>query len=164
MPNKAQYFALGIASAVVVRGGSAALRFYGAALCACMALSGAQGGLDKLLPPLIWTCCLAAQLRTDSAMLRPLAKVLSSRALVWLGAISYCIYLVNEPVQKLLGVGLAVLTGGDAVLFSTFWLPAALALPMLAAWGLHEWIEVPALRRGRALARRGMAAVPVNAA
>ena len=67
-------------------------------------------------------------------------------------------------MQKLLGVGLAVLTGGDAVLFSTFWLPAALALPMLAAWGLHEWIEVPALRRGRALARRGMAAVPVNAA
>ena len=187
LPNKAQYFALGIASAVVVRGRADAptagpglavaatgrvmrlcrqavsARFYLLVLFACMAVSGVQGGVDKLLPPLVWTGCLAAQLRPDIAALRPLAAVLGSRPLVWLGAVSYCIYLLNEPVQKVVGVLLALATAGNAALFTTFWLPAALLLPVLAAWWLHERIEAPALRWGRALARRGMAVVPVSA-
>ena len=163
LPNKAQYFALGVASAVVVHRGSTAMRFYVAVLATCMALSGLQGGVDKLLPPLIWTGCLAAQLHPGSAVLRPVATALSSRPLVWLGAVSYCIYLVNEPVLKVVGVALTLATGGDAGLFTTFWLPAAVALPVLAAWWLHVWIEAPALRRGRAIARREMAVVPVSA-
>jgi peptidoglycan/LPS O-acetylase OafA/YrhL len=81
-----------------------------------------------------------------------LAALLQSRPLVWLGAISYCIYLVNEPVQKLLGVTLAMLAQGDAGWFTALWIPGAIALPILASWWLHEWIEVPAQRRGRGLA------------
>ena len=52
-----------------------------------------------------------------------------------------------------------------AALFTALWLPAAIALPVLAAWALHKWIEVPALRHGRAIARRSMtpAAAPVSA-
>ena len=94
-----------------------------------------------------------------------LAATLRSRPLVWLGAVSYCIYLVNEPVQKLLGVTLAVVVHGNAALFTALWLPGAVVLPVLAAWWLHERIEAPALRWGRARARRGMpaAAVPVSA-
>jgi peptidoglycan/LPS O-acetylase OafA/YrhL len=94
-----------------------------------------------------------------------LAAALKSRALVWLGAASYCLYLVNEPVQKLLGVTLAVVVHGNAALFTALWLPGAVVLPVLAAWLLHEWIEAPTLRWGRALARRGMpaAAAPVSA-
>ena len=57
-----------------------------------------------------------------------------SRPLVWLGAVWYCIYLLNEPVQKVVGVLLALATAGNAALFTTFWLPAALAAPVLAAW------------------------------
>ena len=78
--------------------------------------------------------------------------MLQSRALVWLGAVSYCTYLVNEPVQKLLGVALAMLAHGDATLFTALWIPGAIILPILAAWWLHEWIELPAQRYGRDMA------------
>ena len=63
-------------------------------------------------------------------------------------------------MQKVLGLALALIVDGDARLFTVLWLPGAGALPVLVAWGLHEWIEVPSLRWGRALARRGMQAVP----
>jgi peptidoglycan/LPS O-acetylase OafA/YrhL len=73
---------------------------------------------------------------------------------LWLGALSYCIYLTNEPVHKLLGLGLAAVTGGDGELFSAFWLPGAVGLPLLLSAGLHACVEVPALQWGRRYARR----------
>jgi peptidoglycan/LPS O-acetylase OafA/YrhL len=178
LPNKAQYFALGIVSAVVMRGGWKA---YWPVLAATLLACGVQGGIDKLLPPLVWTVCLAAQYvsstpsakKQDAAtfayttdvgalsrrlrlergqVLRLVALVLESRPLVWLGAVSYCIYLVNEPVQKLLGVSLSLLVGGNVTLFTVLWLPGATVLPLLAAWWLHEWIELPAQRYGRGIA------------
>jgi peptidoglycan/LPS O-acetylase OafA/YrhL len=192
LPNKAQYFALGIASAILVREGARGLGSYLPVLGATLVLCIARGGVDRLLPPLFWTICLAAQLlpaeqaafprnrgqwRVSAASfakaivewpLRLLATTLRSRPLVWLGALSYGIYLVNEPVQKVLGLAIALIVQGDGRLFTTLWLPAAATLPVLVAWGLHEWIEAPALRRGRALARRnlasaGGAAAPVSA-
>jgi peptidoglycan/LPS O-acetylase OafA/YrhL len=166
LPNKAQYFALGVISAVVVREGPGAHRDYLAVLAAALAVCAVQGGIDKLLPPLVWTACLAAQVLSSSPSglpagraaacvrlpLEALAAVLRSRPLVWLGAVSYCIYLVNEPVQKLLGVVLAILAQGHAALFTTLWLPGAVVLPIIASWWLHEWVELPAQRRGRSLA------------
>lgn len=179
LPNKAQYFALGIASAILVRQGAEGLGAYTAVLVATLGLCAAQGGIDKLLPPFVWTLCLTAQLGSSPLQRKPgthwvvafagltmgmLATVLQSRALVWLGTVSYCLYLVNEPVQKLLGVTLASLVQGDAALFTAVWIPGAVVLPILAAWWLHAWIEAPALRWGRNAARRGMAAtaVPVS--
>jgi peptidoglycan/LPS O-acetylase OafA/YrhL len=167
LPNKSQYFALGIASALVVRQGAKGWSAYLVVLGATVALCVVQGGIDKMLPPMVWTACLAAQLMPDRVYgLRLLAALLRSRPLVWLGAISYCLYLVNEPVQKLVGVVLAIAVRGDAALFTALWIPAAVGLPVLAAWGLHAWIETPALRRGRAAARRAMpaTAVPVSVA
>ena len=72
--------------------------------------------------------------------------------MVWLGAVSYCIYLINEPIQKLIGVGLAYLTQGSATLFIATWIPGSILLPILAAWWLHDWIELPAQRYGRGVA------------
>lgn len=152
LPNKAQFFALGMASAVLVREGAAGRRCYVTVLLCALLLCWQAGRADKLLPPLVWSLCLAAQLGVPA--LRPLAAVLRGRALLWLGAISYCVYLVNEPVQKLLGAGLAAAAGGDPTRFTLAWLPAAIVLPIVVAWGLHVTIEAPALRRGRALARR----------
>ncbi len=152
MPNKAQYFALGVASAALVRGG-AAWR-YGAVLIATLAICGAQGRVDKLVPGLVWTVALAAQSRPDFAGLRMLAGVLRSRVMLWLGALSYCIYLTNEPVHKLLGLGLAAVSRGDGVLFTVMWVPCAIVAPLLLSAGLHVWVEVPALRWGRSYARK----------
>ena len=166
LPNKAQFFALGIASAGVVRNG--VTWRYGVVLATTLAICAVGGRAEKLLPALAWTVCLAAQLRPDFAGLNWLALALRSRFLLWLGALSYCIYLANEPVHKLLGYGLAALAGGNGMLFTLLWLPGAVLLPLLLSAGLHKWIEVPALRWGRDYARRtaaprgakGLAAAP----
>jgi peptidoglycan/LPS O-acetylase OafA/YrhL len=173
LPNKAQYFALGVVSASVVRDGHRGLPAYLVVLAATLALCAVQGGIDKLLPPAVWTTCLVAQAFSSSPRRREgrgwipafagmtmgvLAAVLQSRPLVWLGAVSYCIYLVNEPVQKLLGVTLALLVQGNAALFTIIWIPGAVALPVLVSWWLHEWVELPAQRYGRGMALAAVSA------
>jgi len=174
LPNKAQYFALGVGSAIVLRDGQSALRGYLPVLAAALALCVAQGGVNKALPPLVWTACLAAQmslsperesLRSGAVVgctLAVLARVLQSKPLVWLGAVSYCIYLTNEPVQKLLGKLLAMMVNGDAMLFTVLWIPGAIGLPLLASWWLHERVEKPGMRWGRNLAKRNMGTVLVQ--
>ena len=155
LPNKAQYFALGIVSASVVCGQD--WRAYAGVLAAALALCLVQGGFHKLLPPMVWTMCFLAQMEAStSGLLAPLVviagRALQSRPLVWLGAVSYCIYLVNEPVQKLLGAALAVIVQGDAMMFTALWIPTAIVLPILAAWWLHKRVEIPAQRYGRGIA------------
>jgi peptidoglycan/LPS O-acetylase OafA/YrhL len=157
MPNKAHYFALGVASAVLV-GDPAALRRFLYVLAVTLLLALADGNLEKLLPPLVWTLCLAAQLRPDLRPLRPLSTLLRSPPLLWLGAVSYCLYLVHEPLQKLLGIALARFARDNAPLFTAIWLPGAILLPLLAAWWLHRAIEQPTLRYGRGLAKRAAVA------
>ena len=94
LPNKAQFFALGIASASVVRGGGDVALRSGA--------GGDAGDLrdwrraEKLLPPLVWTVCLAAQLRPDVAGLRPLAL----RAAVALAAVARRAVLLHLSDQR----------------------------------------------------------------
>jgi peptidoglycan/LPS O-acetylase OafA/YrhL len=150
LPNKAQYFGLGIASAAQVARGRAALPAYLAVLAATLVLSLAQGGIGKLAAPLVWSVFLAAELGS----LPPVAAILRSKILLALGAMSYPLYLVNEPLQKALGALLAALAGGDETLFTLLWVPGAIALPIAAAWWLHARVEMPGLRWGRALASR----------
>ena len=150
LPNKAHFFALGIASAAVLRDGPPNQeRFtrFCAVLTAVLAIC-LSGGVGKLAAPLIWALCLAAQTRA-TPLLSPLSALLRARPLLWLGAISYCLYLVNEPIQKLLGVALARLAAGDPMFFTALWLPLAALLPLAAAWWLHHAIEQPALRWGK---------------
>ena len=154
LPNKAQYFALGIAGAVLARGGAGAAWTYGVTLAATLLLCGLQGGAEKLLPPLAWTVCLVAQLRPEVAGLRVVVRMLRAPVLQRLGALSYCIYLANEPILKAFGVPLATLVDGDAWWFTALWVPGAIGLPLLAASWLHAWVERPAQRWGRAYARR----------
>lgn len=148
LPNRAQFFALGIASANLLRG-TAGLRGYAAVLAATLALCGAGGRPEKLLPPLIWTICLLAQRHPLHWTTRAINRTLRHPALLRLGLWSYGIYLANEPIQKALGVTLAYLVGGNARLFTALWIPAALGLPVLVAAWLHRTVEAPALRFGR---------------
>ncbi len=151
LPNKAQFFALGIASNALLRRDAAGLRHYALVLAATLLVCAAEGRPDKLLPPLVWTACLVVQACPQQRLLQPAARLLCHPVLLRLGLWSYGIYLANEPIQKALGVGLAWLAGGDARLFTALWVPTALVLPILAAAWLHRVVEAPALRAGRAL-------------
>jgi hypothetical protein len=150
LPNKAHFFALGAASLAVVRAG-APTRSYCAALALCLGACATAGTLGKMLPPLAWTLCLAAATGLGA---RPLAAVLRSRPAQYLGAISYCLYLINEPVHKLAAGVLGAVAGGAPVLFAALWLPVAIMVPVGLAAALHRAVEVPALRWGRRLADR----------
>ncbi len=150
LPNRAHFFALGVASQAVVRTGVPALPRYLAVLCVTLPLCAVHGQVGKLLPPLVWSVCLAAQLLPRRPGLGLLHRALRCRTALWFGAISYPIYLVNEPIHKVLAPLLGMVAGGNAGLFSALWLPAAVGLPILAAAWLHRHIEAPAMRWRRA--------------
>ncbi|MBN8930134.1 MAG: acyltransferase [Rhodospirillales bacterium] len=150
LPLKAHYFALGIASAALLQGQS---RLYAPILGAVLGLIAAQGGWDKLLVPLAWTLCLGAERRPAAPGLRMVGHILRCPPMLWCGAISYPLYLVNEPIQKLLGFLLGRIAAGEAALFTLLWIPLALVLPLWAAAWLHAHVEAPAMRWGHALAR-----------
>ncbi len=164
LPNKAQYFALGITAAAVSLPSlerrearesltRALVSRYAVVLCCTLALATLHGGVSKIFAPLVWTVCLAAELAPDSRLLHPLVLLLRSPALQWLGAVSYCIYLVNEPVQKLFGVTLAAVSAGNTFVFTPLWLPGAILLPLGVAAILHHTVEVPGHAWGRAVSR-----------
>ena len=172
--NKGHFFALGVASVGIVRGDSGALRQYGWVLAATLLICSTSGTFGKMLPPLAWTFCLAVQMRPQraglqraglrtaglrtaglrAAGLRLAGGLLRSRVAGWLGAISYCVYLVNEPIHKLTGLVLSQFAGNDAMVFTLLWIPAAIGLPVLASAWLHRYVEAPAQRWGRVVAGR----------
>jgi peptidoglycan/LPS O-acetylase OafA/YrhL len=155
LANKAHFFALGVTSLALVqqRRSRGALTAYCATLAVTLAICATRGSLGKMLPPLVWTLCLAVQLRPDHPGLRQLSRLLCGRTMQYLGAISYCVYLVNEPIHKLIANGLSRLVDGNAGLFTALWIPTAVVLPILAAAWLHSRIEQPAIRWGRSVTR-----------
>jgi peptidoglycan/LPS O-acetylase OafA/YrhL len=154
LPNKAHFFALGVASVPLVQRENRALCRYLLVLIGNLAICASEGSLGKILPPIAWTFCLAVQLRPDIIGLRQTSALLCSRQARYLGAISYCVYLANEPIHKIAGEVLSRLAGGDGRLFTVLWIPLSVGLPFLAAAWLHTYLEVPALRWGRGVARR----------
>lgn len=149
LANKGHFFALGAASLPLVRREAGALSRYGIVLSACLALCVTTGAAGKLLPPLAWTVCLGAVLWPGAPGWRLLAGAMRWRAAQYLGAISYCVYLVNEPVHKVLAGAVTRAAGGDPVVFTALWLPVSLLLPIAISVLLHRFIEAPAMRRER---------------
>jgi peptidoglycan/LPS O-acetylase OafA/YrhL len=164
LPHEAGYFALGIASyGLLCSGGDrAAWRFYRLTLVLLGILCVTQGGLEKLLVPLVWTFCILGEVMTLSwstlpwpGLFRPallLRKGLTLPPLLWFGRVSYPLYLIHAPVQRLLMLVIAPETGGHWWLFSVFWAAPALGLPILTAWALHHWVETPCWRASRGFA------------
>lgn len=154
LPNKGHFFALGVASVSVVRRENGALRHYALILVASMAICAAQETVGKMLPPVLWTVCLGVQMLPERAGPRLAGWLLRSRLARNLGAISYCLYLVNEPIHKLIAAALSRVAGSNATMFTLLWIPAAIGLPILASVWLHAHLEAPALRWGRSAAGR----------
>ena len=156
LPNKAMFFALGVASAGLVEDPRRWPRFV-IVLCFVLILCLWEDNPLKVMAPMAWVICLAAQavrgrMGGSWGGLRELGALFSSLTLRRLGAISYCLYLVNEPIQKVVGVMLAEMVDGRSMVFTLLWVPSAVLIPLGVAWWLHFLIEVPALHRGRMLA------------
>ena len=141
LPNRAQFFALGLAGATVLE--SRTWGRYGAVMAGALAIGWARQGLDGFAAPLVWTLALAVEAVPGHILLAPLRAALTGRTVLRLGALSYPLYLVNEPVQKLLGLGLARLAAGDGTVFTVLWLPLGVGLPLALAWALHRFVEQP---------------------
>lgn len=149
LPHQAVFFALGIASARLWRG-SGGFRLFLVALLIAVGLGLSYGtgwgALGKALPPLAWALALAAQRVPANRLVRPVARVLGHPALLWLGAISYPLYLVNEPVQR----ALVLLLGKvDPLQFTLLWGSLALATPIGVAAVLHHAVERRFMRQRR---------------
>jgi peptidoglycan/LPS O-acetylase OafA/YrhL len=145
-PDAAPYFALGLASAAWLRGERKTLLPCLIGACAIGLLTSPE----KAIPPLIWGGIMLAQAK-------PWGVILEHRALQYLGAISYPLYLANEPVQRAMALLLGPIAAGNAPLFSAIFLPASIALSLILAAALHHGIEIPCMRRPNNLSFRVIA-------
>ena len=156
LPNEAAYFALGIAAARFWQGERRpALKLFAIVLVVTMALGATHGvgwgHLAKTLPPLGWAAAVAAQLVPGWRAFRPLARLLGSRPVLWLGLVSYPLYLVNEPVGRALALVLGPVLAGRPALFGLCWGAATVAGSIGLAAALHYGIERRVLRRRHAV-------------
>jgi len=136
LPDAAAFFALGLASAAWLRGEG------WVPFALCLAGAGALGltqGTEKALVPLAWAFALAAQRQSWG-------KILECRFLQYLGAISYPLYLVNEPVGRALAMLIGPFAHDDPRLFTLLWLIPAILVSLGAASLLHHGVEARIMR------------------
>ena len=157
LPNKAVYFALGVASAGLIEDPRRWPRFV-LVLAMAIVLGLGQDNPLKAFAPLAWVVCLAAQAvrgRPGGSWfgLRALGVALSSMPLRRLGAISYSLYLVNEPIAETARRAADPHCRRRPDDLRPAVGPRCCVIPLWVAWWLHFLIEVPALHRGKMLAR-----------
>jgi peptidoglycan/LPS O-acetylase OafA/YrhL len=101
----------------------------------------------------IGVACLIVAMSQGGA--RPLRAVLEWRPLVWLGTISFSLYLVHGPIIHLVWLEILEPQGFGVGRAATFWWLVALApaAAILCAWGFYHAVEQRSLPRG-SLARR----------
>jgi peptidoglycan/LPS O-acetylase OafA/YrhL len=150
LPDAAPFFALGLAGAVWFRGGGVVL--FGVCLAVACLLGLFSGQASKALIPLGWALALLVQKRPGFPLL---GRLLDSRAAQYLGAISYPLYLLNEPVQRAAAMLLAPHFGGSKLDFTLAWLPAAILGPLVLAALLHHTVEKPMMRTRRNISHGG---------
>lgn len=144
MPDEAAYFAIGIAAARFWRGAVAGPLFAAAILTAmAIGASTATGWAmaGKALPPLAWALAVGIQRAPAQRWLRPAARLLGHPITLWLGLISYPLYLVNEPVGRALALLIAPSLPGRPLLFGLLWGGGTVAVSLALAAVLHYGIE-----------------------
>lgn len=76
------------------------------------------------------------------------------RALVWLGELSYALYLTHPTVIEAVKRLMPELAPDQAALQLTRFV-VDVSLSLALAWLLHRWVELPGIAAGRRMARRG---------
>jgi peptidoglycan/LPS O-acetylase OafA/YrhL len=87
------------------------------------------------------------------AMRGRLTTLLRHRHLQLLGAMSYSLYLVHNPVLATV-FRFGYWITGRSLAFEVFWLVTALAACLVTAWVFHRLIELPSLRLSRHISMR----------
>jgi peptidoglycan/LPS O-acetylase OafA/YrhL len=153
LPREAWYFALGVAShgLLAAPGRNRSRLLYLLASIAAAAL-GCETRLGAALIPVLWSLCLLCEAAVIPRFVRPLRWVLTTPPMLWFGAISYPLYLIHAPVQRLFMLALAPFADGSWSTFTWIWGPPAILVPILVAYTLHRWVEVPFWRRSRSWA------------
>ncbi|MBU6448645.1 MAG: acyltransferase [Rhodospirillales bacterium] len=139
LPAAAPWFALGLASRLWLTTNRVA------PFIICLAgtcLLSASTGAEKLLIALAWAAILLAQRHGWG-------KILAARPLLYLGAISYPLYLMNEPAERMAALWLGPLLARHPAQFSLAFLSLSLVLSLGAATLLHHIIERPLMQRNR---------------
>jgi peptidoglycan/LPS O-acetylase OafA/YrhL len=155
LPDAAGYFALGVASVGLLRGEGRVV--FGVVFGGVCLLGLVSGEAWKILTPVVWGAVLWVQMRAFGSQVMGYARlrranpsygfrVLDWRVVQWLGAVSYPLYLVNEPVQRGCAMIVAPLAHGNELVFTWVWLPLAVVGPVLAAWVVHRAVEKPFIR------------------
>jgi peptidoglycan/LPS O-acetylase OafA/YrhL len=142
LPQEAAYFALGIASGALTRQEVKSGPLFAVVFIGCLVFAVSDGGLAKIGAPLLWAACLTS-LWPGCPAGWLMEKLLCLPPLLWLGAVSYPLYLIHAPVQRGLMLAAGSLAGGDPWYFAWLWVPPAILLPILAAWLLHHLVELP---------------------
>jgi len=159
LPDAAGYFALGVASAVLLR--REGWGVFAVVLVGICGLGFWSGEPEKIVTPMVWAVvvlgerwqgwvvALASKVMGYAPLRRanPFYGILDWRAVQWLGTISYPLYLLNVPVQLGCAMIVAPLARGDAAVFALMWLPLAVAIPLAAAAVVHLVVEVPGMGR-----------------
>ncbi len=102
-------------------------------------------GLHDLLP-IVLMAILIHMLARDSCGTRPLARILESRPLVFLGEISYAVYLSHLIIQSGWKVGERIVFGGNDPRFAVLSLGVKILLTLVVSTLLYKMLEVPARR------------------
>lgn len=149
-------FVLGATLALDIARGEVLARGFG--LRRCLALGLALWVLTALPIPVLEGLPLVTipvLLGLSAGALTDLAgqsSLLSRRAMVWFGEISYCFYLVHQLVLKSVAsllVGRVWLPGQGII-----WALLCFALAIPIAWALHRWVEIPGNLLLRGTSRR----------
>ena len=139
LPAQAGWFALGLCSRIWLLSGRAA------PFLACLAglcLLALLGTPERAFTALLWLALMLAQRQRWGA---PLAN----RRLLYLGAISYPLYLVNEPTERLLALWLGPALAAHPGWFSLVFLALAVLGSCGLAAALHHLVELPFMRRDK---------------
>lgn len=117
--------------------GRSAMAWLCSAVCAlCLSAIWLNDGLETLFLPLAFATLLLALALDDG----PVARLLSTRPLVWLGDTSYATYLVHFPLL----IALKLVAVDDSLQIGPAVFAAYVLLLLAISGGLYRWLEKPA--------------------
>ena len=139
LPEAAPWFALGLASRLWLTTNRAA-PFIICLAGICLLAAFTEPG--KILTALAWVAIMFAQRQSWG-------QILAARPLLYLGAISYPLYLVNEPAERMAALWLGPPLARHPLQFSLTFLSLSLLFSLAIAALLHRGIEKPFMQRNK---------------